>query len=80
MCTSGGRGRILASVCPECEGDFLSVMSGVPLRRMGEVSGGRRLVISGSGAGGIADLGVDELVGLYREPLYSLLDMSKGDT
>jgi phosphoribosylformylglycinamidine synthase len=72
-------GRILASVRPECEKAFLSVMSGVALRRSGAVTGSGRLVIRGRGGEGIADLGVDELVGLYREPLYSVLVMSKGE-
>lgn len=71
-------GRILASVRPENEKDFLSAMGGVPIRRIGAVSGSGRLVIRSGGAG-IADLVVEELVALYREPLYSALVMSKGE-
>jgi phosphoribosylformylglycinamidine synthase len=72
-------GRILAGVRPEREAAFLSVMEGVPRRRMGKVSGSGRLVIKGSGGAEIADIGVGELVELYRGPLYAVLVMSKGE-
>jgi phosphoribosylformylglycinamidine synthase len=72
-------GRILVSVRPGNEEAFLLLMEEIPKGKLGMVSDRAKLVIRGGGGKRIAVLGVEDLIEVYREPLYSVLVMRKGE-
>ena len=72
-------GRILVSVRPQNEAAFLLLMEEIPKGKLGMVSDRAKLVIRGGGGKRIAVLGVEDLIEVYREPLYSVLVMRKGE-
>jgi len=72
-------GRILVSVRPGNEEAFLLLMEEIPTGKLGTVSDRAKLVIRGGGGKRIAVLGVEDLIEVYREPLYSVLVMRKGE-
>jgi len=71
---SESTGRLLISVVKGREDDFLSLMKGLWVQKLGEVISEKRLIIK-KGIKILADLDVMELKQAYRKPLYSVLGM-----
>jgi phosphoribosylformylglycinamidine synthase len=71
-------GRLLVSVLPEREGRFLELVAGLPCCRLGETDGSGALRLF-DGEAALASAPVSELSDRYRDPLYRLLGMERGD-